>query len=163
VWGARDQGEEDRQGVGARLSTTEPEIATVNQVLRWLIVSGGALVLGRSLARPLKRFTDGRLAGTAWILLASSWAVVIAETFLPVKAIPPFGIILFLMSLLISVGAVAGAAVLALVILLRRSDTVPSPADAPRTTPAIPVLILLATLICFLAERIIGIVAAVNG
>ena len=135
----------------------------MNQLLRWLIVSGGALAIGRSLTQPLRRFADAQLARTAWLLLAVSWVVVIAETFLPVMAIPPFGVVLFLLSLVLSIGAVTTAAVLGLVVILRKSDTARSADDPSRISPVIPALIVAAALASFFAERIIGIVAAVNG
>ncbi|WP_432825496.1 hypothetical protein [Dactylosporangium sp. CA-092794] len=131
----------------------------LNQLLRWLFVSGGAAMLIRSLGARVDRFSDGRLARTGWLLLVGSWVVVIAETFFPVMSIPPWGIISFLLSLAVSIGALAVAAMLALVILSRRTP----PDRGSSTNSAVPVLLIAIAVVSFFAERTAGIIAAVEG
>jgi hypothetical protein len=121
------------------------------------------MVVSRLASGPLRRSSDERVIGGGFLLLAGAWVVTILVAFVPMSTLPPLGLLLFLLSTLLSVVAAIGSAILAILTLARRSHRVPAPEGSTRVNPGLPMLLIAAAALSFIGERIVSISAAVHG
>lgn len=131
-------------------------------LIRWLVISGGAATLVRAAGGPLRRTEDGRVLRGGALLLLVSWILTIADAFLPVMTLPPLGLLAFLFCTVVSITTAIASAVLAGIVVLRRTGKVPAPAGSARVGFGLPALLIVAAAISVLGERILSIVAAVH-
>lgn len=101
-------------------------------LIRWLFISGGAVTLARTMSGPLARSADARIIRGGFLLLLGSWLLTIADAFVPVMTLPPLGLLLFLFATAVSVASAIAAALLAGIVLLRRTGRIPVPAANER-------------------------------
>lgn len=130
-------------------------------LIRWLVVSGGALTLARIASGPLARATDARIVRGGFLVLGASWLLTIGDAFVPVMAVAPVGLLLFLLATAASIAAAIAAAVLAVLVLARRTGRVGAPPGA-RIGIGLPMLLVAAAGLSFIGERVLSIVAAVQ-
>ncbi|MGN6325885.1 hypothetical protein [Pseudolysinimonas sp.] len=134
----------------------------MNYLLRWLLISGGAAALARIGGGPFRRASDQRILAGATLVLGGSWILTVADAFLPVMAVPPLGLLSFLLANVVSIASAIAAGALSVLVLARRTGRVPVPAGGTRVGVGLPLLVIVAAVASFIGERALSIIAAVG-
>ena len=125
------------------------------QLVRWLVTSGVGIRVVRGSGRLLSHRPAQQLTRTALGLLLLGWVVSVGDLLVPVLALPPLGLLLFIVAGFVSVGTCVAAAVIAGNLILRH-------VRGPEGSAAGYAGLLLLAAASLIAERVVGLVSAVH-
>lgn len=133
------------------------------QLVRWLVASGVGAEVVKGSSRLMSHRPDRQLMGTALVLLLVGWVVSVGDLLVPLLALAPLGLLLFLTAGFVSIGTCVAAAVVAGNLILRRVRSTGAATAGYAGHGLLGAGLLLLAAASLVAERVVGLVAAIHG